>query len=308
MSSPSSRKEVEDEDIDHEDRASTRSAIHRNRQPVCTDDPFRLEANRHDPTTLAAAEKGGGVPMNAGKARLLLVGGITPLERYLCQILEDKDYATLRASSCTRGETMAHGYAPDLILLDLDLPGGETFITSIRQSLHIPLIALSENTGVAHKVRALDLGADDYLTKPWNPDELLARIRALLRRATSRVDGLADESILSSYDRALVLDVGRHEVRMGSQAVPLTPKEFALLSLLMRHTGKVLTHRSLLQQVWGTGYEEETGYVRVYIAQLRSKLPGDYILTQPNVGYLFRDSESSAGQKKAGGRRSLSEL
>ena len=236
---------------------------------------------------------------------------------------------------------MTHGYRPDLVLLDMDLPGtmdGFDFCTMIRQSLQTPIIAISVKPDLQRKVRALDLGADDYLAEPWSMDELLARLRACLRRATAHhsppfvefgfiqhvhkggVDetwrngsqvppyishkGGVDETwrnglqvphqnemILYSYDHMLHMDVARQEVYVDSELIYLPPKEFHLLYLLLLHAGKVLTHRFLLQQVWGEGYSQEKGYVRVCICQLRKKIAHDYILTQSSTGYLFRDRE-----------------
>ena len=188
---------------------------------------------------------------------------------------------------------------PDLILLDMDLcvhrtMSGFDFCTQIRQSLSTPIIAISAVPAIRQKVRTLDEGADDYLAEPWSMDELLARVRAFLRRVHAyRIPSL-DETILYSYDRTLRMDVARQQVYVDDKPIYLTPREFHLLYLLLLHAGKVLTHRFLLQQAWGEGYGEETGYVRVCIYQLRKKLAHDFILTQSNVGYLFRDGEERA--------------
>jgi two-component system KDP operon response regulator KdpE len=144
-------------------------------------------------------------------------------------------------------------------------------------------------------VQALDKGADDYLTKPFNNDELLARVRACLRRAANVSEGMdvQQPEVLSSEDGHISIDILRRLVRAGTQEIKLTPTEFELLHQLMLHAGKVMTHRALLQAVWGPEYGEETDYLRVYVRQLRLKIEKEpsqpkYILTEPGVGYVFR--------------------
>ena len=300
------------------------------------------------------------------KPCILVTGAATPLHRRIRLTLRAEGYDVLKASSYSRAIAMTHGYRPDLVLLDMDLPGpmdGFDFCTMIRQSLQTPIIAISVKPDLQRKVRALDLGADDYLAEPWGMDELLARLRARLRRVTAHhvplcvecgfiqhvhkggvasqlpQGGIAEreqlykndktwdpgggagnngfqvppyishkggvdetwrnglqvpqqnEMILYSYDHMLHMDVARQEVYVDSEPIYLPPKEFHLLYLLLLHAGKVLTHRFLLQQVWGEGYSQEKGYVRVCICQLRKKIAHDYILTQSSTGYLFRDRE-----------------
>jgi len=267
------------------------------------------------------------------KPCILVTGAATPLHRRIRLAFRAEGYDVLKASSYSRAIAMTHGYRPDLVLLDMDLPGtmdGFDFCTMIRQSLQTPIIAISVHPDLQRKVRALDLGADDYLAEPWSMDELLARLRACLRRATAHhgplyinhKGGVAErdqlykndkawdpawgagnnefqvacqnEMILYSYDHMLHMDVARQEVYVDSEPIYLPPKEFHLLYLLLLHAGKVLTHRFLLQQVWGEGYSQEKGYVRVCICQLRKKIAHDYILTQSSTGYLFRDREEVA--------------
>src|SRR5438876_1924277 len=280
--------------------------------------------------------------MNGTKPCILVTGGATPLHRRIRLALRAEGYDVLKASSYSRAIAMTHGYRPDLVLLDMDLPGtmdGFDFCTMIRQSLQTPIIAISVQADQKRKVRALDLGADDYLAEPWGMDELLARLRARLRRVTAHHVPLCvecgfiqhvhnggitetcgpawgagnnafqvppqNETILYSYDHLLYIDVARHQVYVGSEPIFLPPKEFHLLYLLLLHAGKVLTHRFLLQQVWGEGYSEEKGYVRVCICQLRKKIPHDYILTQTTVGYLFRDKEEVAKQRITDPKRAI---
>src|SRR5437879_4083911 len=228
------------------------------------------------------------------KPCILVTGAATPIHRRISLALRVEGYDVLKASSYSRAVAMTHGYRPDLVLLDMDLPGtmdGFDFCTMIRQSLHTPIIAISVQADQQRKVRALDLGADDYRAEPWGMDELPARLRASLRRVRAHHVPSQNEMILYSYDHMLYIDVAGQQVYVDSEPIYLTPKEFHLLYLLLLHTGKVLTHRFLLQQVWGKGYSEEKGYVRVCICQLRKKIAHDYILTQSNVGYLFRDRE-----------------
>jgi two-component system KDP operon response regulator KdpE len=246
--------------------------------------------------------------MNGRKPCILVTGGATPLHRRIRLALRAEGYDVLKASSYSRAVAMTHGYRPDLVLLDMDLPGtmdGFDFCSMIRQSLQTPIIAISVQSNLQRTVRALDLGVDDYLAEPLSMDELLARLRACLRRATAQHVAPHNEMILYSYDRLLYMDVARQQVHVDSEPVYLTPKEFHLLYLLLLHAGKVLTHRFLLQQVWGEGYSEEKGYVRVCICQLRKKIPHDYILTQTTVGYLFRDKEEVAKQRITDPKRAI---
>jgi len=294
------------------------------------------------------------------KPCILVTGAATPLHRRIRLSLRAEGYDVLKATSYSRAIAMTHGYRPDLVLLDMDLPGtmdGFDFCTMIRQSLQTPIIAISVKPDLQRKVRALDLGADDYLAEPWSMDELLARLRACLRRTTAhpgppfvefgfiqhvhkggvasqlpqggvagreqlyKNDKLWDpawgtgnnafqvsqqnEMILYSYDHILQMDVARQEVYVESEPIYLPPKEFHLLYLLLLHAGKVLTHRFLLQQVWGEGYSQEKGYVRVCICQLRKKIAHDYILTQSSTGYLFRDREEVTKHRGSERKRAI---
>jgi two-component system KDP operon response regulator KdpE len=180
----------------------------------------------------------------------------------------------------------------DLVILDLMMPhmdGLET-IRRIRQASDVPIVALSVLGEEEDKIKALMLGADDYLTKPFGVGELLARIEAVMRRALWRPRVTTTVSRL--IQDVLAIDLERHLVTLGNQPVDLTPIEFELLVYLMENTGKVLTHRAILQHVWGEEYGQESEYLRVYIGRLRQKLEADpahprYILTERGVGYLF---------------------
>ncbi len=182
-------------------------------------------------------------------------------------------------------------HLPDLIVLDVMLPGldGLKVCQRVRQVSTVPIIVLSALGEQADKVRALDLGADDYLTKPFGVDELLARVRAVLRRSRWTEAPPSSETLRAG---SLEIDTGRRRVTHRGAEVKLTPTEFDLLALLVSNAGKVLTHRFILQRVWGPEYGDESEYLRVYVGRLRRKLEADpahprIILTEQGVGYRF---------------------
>ena len=226
-------------------------------------------------------------------ARILVVDDEPEMTRALRSILGAHGYEPLLASSGEEGLDLLARH-PDLILLDLALPGmdGLEMCRVIRQDLRleVPIVVLSAHWEEERKVRALDLGADDYLTKPFGVAELLARMRAALRRASgSRAVG---PSVLEHG--GLRLDLQRREVTVDGRAVHLTPKEYDMLVFLTTNVGKLVTHRALLRGVWGPEYEDARPYLHVLIGQLRRKLEPDpahprYILTEPGVGYRLAD-------------------
>ncbi|MFL5629618.1 MAG: response regulator transcription factor [Ktedonobacteraceae bacterium] len=232
--------------------------------------------------------------------RILVVDDEPPIQRMLRRSLAANGYDVLVAEDGRQAIEMAHMHQPDLVLLDLCLPGelsGLDVCKQLRTWAQLPIIVLSAITEEKQKVEALDLGADDYLTKPFSNDELQARVRACLRRASLTETGGGDTAmqpdILQSDDGYLLMNVLRRQVRVGQQDVRLTPTEFELLRQLMLYAGKVLTHRSLLRAVWGPEYGEEADYLRVYVRQLRLKIEVEpsrprYILTEPGIGYVFR--------------------
>jgi two-component system KDP operon response regulator KdpE len=206
-------------------------------------------------------------------------------------------YEILIAENGTQALEIVQQHQPDLILLDLYMPGdvsGLDVCVRVRETSRVPIIVLSAANEEKLKVRALDLGADDYLTKPFSQDELQARVRACLRRAqTSTVANEKEPEVLVTDNGYLYMDIVRRQVRAGNQEIRLTPTEFELLQQLMLNAGKVLTHRALLRAVWGPEYGEEADYLRVYIRQLRLKVEVEpsrpqYILTEPGIGYVFR--------------------
>jgi two-component system, OmpR family, KDP operon response regulator KdpE len=232
--------------------------------------------------------------------RLLVVDDEPPIQRILSRTLSMGGYEVLVAGDGKQAIEMVRLHKPDLILLDLCLPGefdGLEVCRKVRQLAQTPIIVLSAITEEKQKVEALDLGADDYLTKPFSNDELQARVRACLRRASAAESNGGDTQgfpdILRSEDGYLFMNVVSRQVSAGGEEVRLTPTEFELLRQLMLYAGKVLTHRSLLRAVWGPEYGEEADYLRVYVRQLRLKVEVEpsrphYILTEPGVGYVFR--------------------
>jgi len=229
---------------------------------------------------------------------ILIVDVEPPIQRILRRNLTMSGYDVLIANNGEQALELVRLHQPDLILLDLWLPGemdGMSVCAQVRQWSQVPIIVVSARTDEKQKVQALDKGADDYLTKPFNNDELLARIRACLRRSANVLEGMdvQQPEVLSSEDGYISIDILRRLVRTGAQEIKLTPTEFELLHQLMLHAGKVMTHRALLQAVWGPEYGEETDYLRVYVRQLRLKIEREpsqpkYILTEPGVGYVFR--------------------
>jgi two-component system KDP operon response regulator KdpE len=222
---------------------------------------------------------------------VLLIEDEPQMRRFLRATLETHDFQLVEAATAREGMAQATGRNPDLILLDLGLPDGDgiDLTRRLREWSAIPIIVISARGKEQDKIAALDAGADDYLTKPFGVGELLARLRVALRHA-ARADG-RDEPTFSSGD--LRVDLAKRLVFVGDTEVHLTPTEYKLLTTLVRHAGKVLTHRMLLKEVWGPNVVEHTHYVHVYMTQLRHKLEQDptrprYLLTEPGVGYRLK--------------------
>ncbi len=221
------------------------------------------------------------------RPQILVVDDEPQIQRFLKPALAAAGYDVIRAIDGAEGLAAARAHAPDVIVLDLGLPDmdGKEVITLMRRHSETPIIVLSARGEEIEKIAALDLGADDYVAKPFGIGELLARIRVALR-AGGRGETAAN--VLRCGD--LEVDVDAHRVTRGGEVVKLTPKEFDLLVALMRAGGRVLTHRALLARVWGAGHVEDTQYLRVFIGQLRQKLEDDpaapaAIVTEPGVGY-----------------------
>lgn len=240
--------------------------------------------------------------MKAKGKRILVVDDELSIQRILRQNLLMSGYEVLVAGEGKQAIEMVQQHHPDLILLDLCLPGyldGLDVCVEARKITSAPIIVLSALANEKQKVRALDLGADDYLTKPFGSDELLARVRACLRRSNPAEVAMENQpTTLISDDGYIRMNVEQRTVRAGEQEVRLTPTEFELLRQLMQKAGKVLTHRALLQAIWGPEYGEEADYLRVYVRQLRRKIEKEpsrpqYILTEPGIGYMFRTREET---------------
>jgi two-component system KDP operon response regulator KdpE len=227
---------------------------------------------------------------------ILLVEDDPQIRRFLRATLPAHGYRLQEAASGAQGLTQAATRAPEAVLLDLGLPDldGLDFIRRFREWSAIPIIVLSARGLERDKVEALDAGADDYLTKPFGVEELLARLRvALRRRATVGERG----SLFRSGD--LSVDLASRVVRLSGSEVHLTPTEFKLLAILVRHAGKVVTHRQLLVEVWGPGSAAQTHYLRVQMHGLRHKVEASparprHLITEPGVGYRLREPEPDA--------------
>jgi two-component system KDP operon response regulator KdpE len=213
------------------------------------------------------------------------------MRRFIRASLTSHGYRLLEAERASEAIMLATSHNPEIILLDLGLPDadGLELVARIREWSHTPILVVSARGREDDKVAALDAGADDYLTKPFGVNELLARMRVALRHAAG---GAADEAEMRFGD--LRLDLARREVRVGEREVHLTPTEYRLLVLLARHAGRVLTHRQIIQEVWGAGGAVQTHHVRVHMAELRKKIEGDparprLLLTEAGVGYRLRE-------------------
>jgi two-component system KDP operon response regulator KdpE len=220
---------------------------------------------------------------------ILLVEDELPIRRFLRTSLAAEDYRLVEAETGQQALRMAVQQPPDLVILDLGLPDldGQDVLRQLREWLNAPIIILSARDQEKQKVTALDNGADDYLTKPFSTAELLARIRVALRHA-ARTGAEPESSVFTQDD--LKVDLANRKVFVGEQEIHLTPLEYKLLTTLVKHAGKVLTHRFLLNEVWGPLHGRETHYLRVFMASLRRKLEADpaeprILLTAQGVGY-----------------------
>lgn len=229
--------------------------------------------------------------MSLTRARILVVEDEDELRRFVQLTLEAEGGQVFEATTLQRALIEAGTRHPELVVLDLGLPDGSgiEFIRQLRTWSAIPVIVLSARSGEDDKVRALDEGADDYLVKPVGAAELLARVRAQLRRWAQR--GGAPRPVVEFG--AVKVDLVARTVHKGGQPVHLTPIEFQLLTHLLAHAEKVLTHRELLRAVWGPNHSHDTHYVRVYLGHLRRKIEDDpaqprHLLTEAGIGYRFQ--------------------
>ncbi len=223
---------------------------------------------------------------------VLLIEDEPQMRRFLRAALENEAYRLVEAPTGREGLAQAAGRNPDIILLDLGLPDGDGIDVTrrLREWARTPIVIISARGQERDKVAALDAGADDYLTKPFGVGELLARMRVALRHA-ARAAGAPDQPVFTSGD--LRVDLEQRRVLVDEREVHLTPTEYRLLVALVRHAGKVLTHRHLLREVWGANTVTQTAALRVHMTQLRHKLERDptqprHLLTEPGVGYRLR--------------------
>jgi len=221
---------------------------------------------------------------------ILVIDDEPQILRALRTILTEKEFQVTVANRGEEGLTLAAANPPDIVILDLGLPdiSGIEVCARLREWTQIPIIILSVRDSEKDKVAALDKGADDYLTKPFGIEELLARVRVALRHSAHLQGG--KETVIKAGE--LVIDLARHIIKRDSIEVKLTATEFKLLAYLASNTGRVLTHQSILTHVWGPADADHTEYLRVYMRQLRRKLEVDperpqHILTEPGVGYRF---------------------
>ncbi len=221
---------------------------------------------------------------------ILVVDDEAPMRKYVSANLKKRGYDVVEAVDGTEALKLLNEQIFDLIILDIMMPGpdGLQVLTAVRRDMEVPVLVLSARGREGDKVTALDLGADDYLTKPFGVEELLARVRAGLRRA-----GSAAKGPLPPYRHGnLELNFGLRQVRCAGVEIPLTPREYEVLAYIARNAGKVLTHRQLLQAVWGPEYGDESDYVWTYVRRIRRKIEPEpdqprYLLTEPGVGYRF---------------------
>lgn len=228
--------------------------------------------------------------------KILLVEDEQAIHRFLRVTLSTKGYKLLEAFNGKEGLSLIATERPDLVVLDLGLPDmdGLDFIKELREWSTTPIIVLSAREQEQDKITALDCGADDYLTKPFGAGELLARIRVALRHSEQLNTASPSESTYSFG--TVTVDLSKRQIHINGQEIHLTPIEYKILVLLIKHPGKVLTHRQILKEVWGQAYAEEHHYLRVYMGQLRHKLEDDparpkFLITEPGVGYRLKEQE-----------------
>lgn len=225
-------------------------------------------------------------------ATLLLIEDERQMRRFLRVTLESEKYSVVEAETASNGLALAATGHPDIVLLDLGLPDmdGLEVIDRLREWSTVPVIVISAREQEGDKIKALDRGADDYLTKPFAAGELLARIRVALRHAAPKS---RDQGEAIFVAEALTIDFLKRQVFHETREIHLTPIEYRLLTVLVRNAGRVMTHRQILKEVWGPPYVEQTHYLRVFMNQLRKKIEADstrprFLLNEPGIGYRFK--------------------
>lgn len=230
--------------------------------------------------------------MSQDKGMILLIEDEPQMQRFLRIVLQGQGYCFIEAQTGQEGLMQAATRSPDIILLDLGLPDidGLEVTRRLREWSDIPIIVISAREQEQDKVKALDAGADDYLTKPFGTGELLARIRVAIRHKVMRQSTTGEPVFILDNLR---VDMSRRQVFLNEQEVHLTPIEYKLLTVLIQNAGKVVTHNQLLKEVWGPSYTKETQYLRVYMTQLRHKLELDparprFLINEPGIGYRLK--------------------
>ncbi len=241
--------------------------------------------------------------MTQNKNTILVVEDELPIRRVHAISLDMAGYKVMECDTGREGVRLAALIRPDLILLDLGLPDidGKEVIKQVREWSQVPIIVCSARIAEEAISQALELGADDYISKPFNPDVLLARIRANLRKATA-IPEVHNPELVNGCIR---MNLNRHEVQLNGVKVTFTPKEYELLRYFLTHSGKMLTHRDILKSVWGNAHIDDMQYLRVYVRQLREKIERQtgghrYIITEPGIGYRMESKgETSTDPKPA---------
>ena len=230
--------------------------------------------------------------MKENQATILLIEDERQMRRFLRVTLQSEKYNVLEAETATDGLSQAATRSPDIVLLDLGLPDmdGLDVIEILRDWSTVPVIVISAREQEGDKIKALDRGADDYLTKPFGAGELLARIRAALRHVAPKSQDQREAVFVAEELR---IDFLKRQVFCGTREVHLTPIEYRLLTVLVRNAGRVMTHKQILKEVWGPPYVEQTHYLRVFMNQLRKKIEADsarprFLLNEPGIGYRFK--------------------
>jgi two-component system KDP operon response regulator KdpE len=229
--------------------------------------------------------------MNPTSPRVLVIDDEAQIRRFLDIGLRAEGYQVILAATGEEGLGLAATQSPDLVILDIGLPDreGHDVLRELRQWSEVPVLMLSVRDAETEKVKALDHGANDYVTKPFGIQELMARLRVLLRQSAK---GGQAEAPVRYDDGTLSVDLARREVVLDSHVVALTRKEFAVLSLLVRHPGRVVSQQQILREVWGATHTQDTHYLRIVMGKLRQKLGDDpstprWLKTEPGVGYRF---------------------
>lgn len=230
--------------------------------------------------------------MSALKPKIIVIEDDPPIRRFLRTALDSHGFEVFEAATGKQGVIEANTRKADLIILDLGLPDldGIEVVKAIRAWSPMPIIVLSARSAEAQKIEALDAGADDYLTKPFGLGELLARIRVALRHASAPAEQ-TEAGVFATG--TLRVDLLNRRVYDGKEEIHLTPIQYRLLAVLVKHAGKILTHRQILKEVWGPNSVESAHYLRIYMSQLRHKLEADpaqpkYLLTESGVGYWLK--------------------